>query len=165
MLQIETGKENPILREIAKNIKTSEWKQYVKLGKEMLRYIKDSENGGIGLAAPQIGVSKRIIVVSLLWDRDDEDFQTVMMFNPEIVEHSNETTTEFIEGCLSLPKSKKGYVGRYEEIKLKYYDEQAKEKTLKLSGLTAVIVQHEIDHLDGILYTDKLVEKNTVSPL
>lgn len=159
MFKIETGKENPILRKVAEPIKTSEWKQYVKIGKEMLKYIKDPDHGGVGLAAPQIGISKRLCIVSLLRDRDDENFQTLMMFNPEIFEHGEEVTTEFIEGCLSLPKTKKGYVARYDEIKLRYYDEKMKEKTLKLSGLAAVIVQHEIDHLDGVLYIDKLTEK------
>jgi len=107
MLHIETGKDNPILRKIAEPIKTIEWKQYVKLGKEMIGYIKDPDHGGVGLAAPQIGISKRICVVSLLRDREDENFQTVMLLNPEIVEHSDEITTNFIEGCLSLPKTKK----------------------------------------------------------
>lgn len=157
MIHIEIGKENPILRKIAEPIKTAEWKKYVNVGKEMLKYIKDPDHGGVGLAGPQVGVSKRIAVVSLMKDREDENFATIMMLNPEIIEHSEEITCDFIEGCLSLPKTKKGYVGRYSDIKLRYFDEQAKEKILKLSGLAAVIVQHEIDHLDGILYIDKLV--------
>lgn len=159
MFKVETGKDNPLLRKVAEPIKTAEWKQYVKIGKEMLRYIKDPDHGGVGLAAPQIGVSKRFCIVSLLRDRDDENFQTIMMFNPEIFEYGKEMTTEFIEGCLSLPKTKKGYVARYDEIKLRYYDEKMKEKTLKLSGLAAVIVQHEIDHLDGVLYIDKIIQE------
>jgi peptide deformylase len=63
----------------------------------MVAYIKDPEHAGVGLAAPQIGVTKRIIVVSLLHNWDDENFQTVMMLNPEIVEASEETTTDIEE--------------------------------------------------------------------
>ena len=63
----------------------------------MVAYIKDPEHAGVGLAAPQIGVTKRIVVVSLLYNWDDENFQTVMMLNPEIVEASEETTTDIEE--------------------------------------------------------------------
>ncbi len=158
MLHIETGKENPILRTVCEPIKKSEWKQYVKLGQEMRDYIKNPENAGVGLAAPQIGVAKRLIVVSLLRDWEDENFSTIMMLNPEILETSSETTCNIEEGCLSLPKTKKGFVARYKDIKLRYYDETQKERILKLSGLASVIVQHEIDHLNGVLYIDKLVK-------
>lgn len=60
----------------------------------MLKYIKNPDNGGVGLAAPQIGVNKRIIVVSLMRDYDDEDYRTIAMINPEIIEHSEETCSE-----------------------------------------------------------------------
>ena len=158
MLKIEIWKDNPILRTVCDTIKTSEWKQYVKLGREMVAYIKDPEHDGVGLAAPQVGVTKRIIIVSLLHNWDDENFQTVMMLNPEIVEASEETTTDIEEWCLSLPKTKKGFVARHKDIKLRYFDERMKEKVLRLSGLPSVIVQHEIDHLNGVLYIDKLVK-------
>ena len=97
MLNIETGKDNPILRKVAEPVKSSEWKQYAKLGKEMLKYIKDPDHRGVGLAAPQVGVSKRLLIASLLEDREDEVFQTVLMINPEILEVSEETTTEYVE--------------------------------------------------------------------
>ncbi len=158
MLTIETWKNNPVLRTLCDTIKTSEWKRYVKLGKEMVEYIKNPDHAGVGLAAPQIGVTKRIIVVSLLHNWEDESFSTVIMINPEILEASDEMTEEIEEGCLSLPKTKKGFVSRHQSIKLQYFDEKQKVKTLRLSGLPSVIVQHEIDHLDGVLYIDKLVK-------
>ncbi|MDA7494826.1 peptide deformylase, partial [Candidatus Gracilibacteria bacterium] len=133
----------------------NEIKKYEKLGNEMIKYIKDPENGGVGLAAPQIGVNKRLIIVSLLRDRDDEDFKTVMMINPEILEHS-EITDKEEEGCLSVPGAK-GKVERYLTIKLRYLDNKGKVKILRLQGLSARIVQHEIDHIDGVLFVDKLV--------
>ncbi len=158
MLQIETGKNNAVLRTVCDPIKKDEIKRFAKLWKEMIDYIKDPDHAGVWLAGPQIWVTKRIIVVSLLRDWEDETFQTVMMINPEILEYSNEKITDIEEWCLSLPKTKRGYVERYKEIKLKYFDDKFKEKTLRLSGLASVIVQHEIDHLNGELYIDKLVK-------
>lgn len=158
MLQIEIGKDNPMLRTVCEVIKKDEWKKYVKLGKEMVAYIKDPDHAGVGLAAPQIGVTKRIMVASLLKDWEDENFSTIAMMNPEILEFSSETTEEIEEGCLSLPKTKKGFVSRSQNIKLQYFDEKMKIKTLRLSGLASVIVQHEMDHLNGVLYIDKLTK-------
>lgn len=155
-LKIETGKDNPILRTMCEPIKQSEWKKYTKLGTEMVKYIKNPDHAGVGLAAPQVGVTKRIMVCSLLHNWDDESFKTIMMLNPEILEASDETITDVEEGCLSLPKTKKGFVARHKDIKLSYYDEKGKQQILRLSGLASVIVQHEIDHLNGELYIDKL---------
>lgn len=157
MFKIEIWKDNPVLRTICSTIKTQEWKQYAKLGREMIAYIKDPDHGWVGLAAPQIGITKRIIVVSLIHNWDDEVFQTIMMINPEILEASDERITDVEEGCLSLPKTKKGFVARHRDIKLSYYDEKGKQKIIRLSGLPSVIVQHEIDHLNGELYIDKLI--------
>ena len=155
-LKIETWTDNPILRSVAEVIKQSEWKQYVKLGKEMVSYIKNPKHAWVWLAAPQVWVSKRLIVVSLLKDWDDESFSTVMMFNPEVLEASEEITNEIEEGCLSVPKDERGFLPRNKSIKLSYYDERMKQKIIRLSDLPSVIVQHEIDHLNGILYTDRL---------
>ena len=154
MLKVETWINNEILRENSEKIKLSEIKKYEKLGWEMIKYIKDPENGWVGLAAPQIGVNKRLIVVSLLKDRDDEDFKTIMMLNPEILEHS-ETTDKEEEWCLSVPGAK-WKVERYLTIKLSYLDNKGKQKILRLNGLSARIVQHEIDHINWVLFVDKL---------
>ena len=156
MLKVETGLNNEILRTRSEEIRPNEIKKYEKLGNEMLKYIKDPKNGWVGLAAPQVGVNKRLVIVSLLRDRDDEDFKTVIMFNPEILEHS-ETTDKEDEGCLSVPGAT-GKVERYLSLKLKYLDIKWKEKILRLSGVSARIVQHEIDHLNGELFVDKLVK-------
>ncbi|MDD3793206.1 MAG: peptide deformylase [Candidatus Gracilibacteria bacterium] len=154
MLKIETGNENPILRRVADKITDKNFNKAIKLGREMLKYIKDPENGGVGLAAPQVGHSIRLIIVSLLKNREDENFKTIMMINPEILEHSNSTECDS-EGCLSVP-GEKGDVERFKTIKLSYIDEKKSKKTLILEGLSARIVQHEIDHLDGKLFTDYL---------
>ncbi len=154
MLKIETGKQNEILRTISEEIKSAELNTYIKLGKEMIKYIKNPDNRWVWLAAPQIWHNKRLIVVSLLKNRDDENFQTVMMINPEILEHSTECEIEW-EWCLSVPWEN-GEVERFISIKLRYIDENKKSKIILLSWVSARIVQHEIDHLNGILFTDKL---------
>lgn len=157
-LKIELWVNNPILRNVSSEVKRNELKKYEKLAKEMLKYIKNSKNWWVGLAAPQVGVNKRIIVCSLLEDWEDEDFRTLIMINPEIVEKSIETIINK-EWCLSLPKSPRWEVERSKEIKFSFQDLKGKNHTLVVSDLAAVVVQHEIDHLDGILYIDKLVEK------
>jgi peptide deformylase len=154
MLTIETWKQNHILRTVSHAIEAKDIKKYVKLGKEMIKYIKNPDNGGVWLAAPQVGHNVRLIVVSLLKDRDDEFFRTIMMINPEILEHSD-TCEKGEEWCLSVP-GEKGEVERYLKIKLSYIDEHASKQVIILEGLRARIVQHEIDHLNGILFTDKL---------
>lgn len=157
MLKIQTWIKNEILRKVSEEIKISEFNTYIKLGKEMVKYIKNPNNKWVWLAAPQIWQNKRLIVVSLLKDWEDKNFQTIMMINPKILEHSTECEIES-EGCLSVPWEK-WEVERYKSIKLSYIDENKKEKNIILSWISARIVQHEIDHLDGILFVDKVVKK------
>jgi len=156
MLRIETWIKNKILTTVSDNIKTSEYKKYVKLGNEMIKYIKNPKHWWVGLAAPQVWYNKRLIVVSLIIDWDSEEsFKTVMMMNPVITDHSDSTNID-VEGCLSIPW-KKWKVSRYDNIKLIYMDEKWQQRSLILDSLKARIVQHEIDHLDWILFTTKLV--------
>ena len=120
----------------------------------MKNYIKDSDNGWVGLASPQVGYNIRLIIVSLPNSRDDENYKTIIMFNPVILEFSEEC--EFWEEwCLSVP-NKKWKVSRSKEIKLAYQDEKWAYKSLALCELRARIVQHEIDHLNWILFVDRL---------
>lgn len=154
MLKIETWKENQILRTISEDVKISELNTYINLWREMIKYIKNPDNHWVGLAAPQVWYNKRLIVVSLLKDWDDENYQTVMMLNPKIIDNSNETDFE-TEWCLSVPWAK-GDVERFLKLKISYIDENKKERIIILSWVSARIVQHEIDHLDWILFTDKI---------
>lgn len=155
MLKIEIWKDNKILRTISEPIKSSEIKKYKDLGLEMIKYIKNPKNGGVWLAAPQVWHNKRLIIISLLKNRDDKNFKTIMMINPKILNHSKEKDIDN-EWCLSVPWEK-WKVERYYSIKLEYLDEKGKENKLILEWLSSRIVQHEIDHLDWILFTDKLV--------
>ena len=110
---------------------------------------------GCGLAAPQVGVTKRIIVVDP--NPSDEDLSArrpMYLINPEIIWRSEETVF-FNEGCLSLP-DQRAEVERYERVRVHYTDYDGNEKEILADDLLAIILQHEIDHLDGILYIDHL---------
>lgn len=157
MIKIETWETNEILRTVSEKIKPSEYDKYIKIWNEMIKYIKNPKNSGVWLALPQAWENKRLIVVSMLKDREDENFQTIMMINPEILEKSNDTDKEN-EWCLSLPWEK-WVVERCKTIKLKFIDSAKKERILLLNWLQARIVQHEIDHLDWVLFTDRVEKK------
>ncbi len=152
-LTIETGDDNEILRSVSDTIKPAELKQYRNLAESMIKYIKNPDNGGVGLAAPQVGVNKRLIVISLMKDYEDENYRTIAMINPEIIEHSDGQSTGE-EWCLSVPWDV-GDVKRWDWIKVSFLDPEGRKYALKLTALAARIIQHEIDHLDGVLFTDK----------
>jgi peptide deformylase len=105
---------------------------------------------GIGLAAPQVGVAKRVIVLDVA--REGEKPQPMMLANPEILSRSDELAT-FSEGCLSLPEHYAD-VTRPAKIRLRYLDYQNEIRETEASGLLATCIQHEIDHLDGVLFVD-----------
>ena len=106
---------------------------------------------GIGLAAPQVGVSERLIVLDVA---DGEERRPMVLVNPEIVWRSGERATAE-EGCLSLP-GQFADVTRPQAVKVRYLTEHGEERVLEADGLLARCVQHEIDHLDGILFVDHL---------
>ena len=118
---------------------------------------------GVGLAAPQIGESIRLFVIDASPFAQDEelspeevevlkDFKQVFI-NPTMIAETGKEW-EFTEGCLSIPNIRED-VSRKEEITIQFLDEQLKEQTLTLNGLAARVVQHEYDHIEGILFTDK----------
>lgn len=151
-LIIETGDDNEILRSVSDIIKPAEMKQYRSLADNMIKHIKNPDNGGVGLAAPQVGVNKRLIVVSLMKTYDDETYRTIAMVNPEIIEHA-EYKVKWEEWCLSVP-GETGDVERWEWVKVSFVDPEGRKYAMRLEWLSARIVQHEIDHLDGVLFTD-----------
>ena len=157
MFKIETWEDNEILRKVALKVTNKNFKEAVKLGKKMIKYIKDPKNWWVWLAAPQIWVSLKLVVVSMLKDRDDENFKTIMLINPEILEFWNEKDKES-EWCLSVPWIR-WEVERYTKIKLSYIDEKNSQKTIYLEWLQARIVQHELDHINWKLFVDYLKPK------
>ena len=107
---------------------------------------------GIGLAAIQIGILKRLVVIDI--SKEEEKRQPLFLVNPEIIYRSKKTSV-YEEGCLSLP-GQFAEVERPSECTIKYIDYYGKEKELKADGLLATCIQHEIDHLNGILFIDYL---------
>ena len=121
-----------------------------KLMKEMLEAMYEAP--GIGLAAVQVGILKRLIVIDISKDKEKKD--PLFFVNPEII-HRSKKTSIYEEGCLSLP-GQFAEIERPAECILKYVDYEGKEKELKTDGLLATCVQHEVDHLNGILFIDYL---------
>lgn len=104
------------------------------------------EANGVGLAAPQVGILKRLVVI-------DVGDGPIIMINPEIIETSGEQTGD--EGCLSLP-GKAGCVTRPNYVKARYFDEEMEEYIIEGEELLARAICHELDHLDGHMYTEKV---------
>lgn len=132
------------------------------LAQDLVDTVKIAEDPeGAGIAAPQIGVSKRVIVVRNFFvdpiNRDKYLFENYVLVNPKIISMSKETDVEW-EGCLSVP-DQYGEVERPSKIKVVAQDIDGKSIKMKASGYFARTIQHEIDHLDGILFTDKVIGK------
>ncbi len=136
---------------------------------DMVEYLKESQKEkvakelhirpGVGIAAPQIGISQRFFAI--YFDDGDKHYEYGLV-NPVILSTSvKKAYLETGEGCLSVPKDKPGYVYRYYKITLKAFDVVSdQEVTLRLFGYPAIVFQHEYDHLDGVLYTDKIDRKD-----
>ena len=159
---------NEILRKIAEPVAVPITRADLSTGKKMLKYLEYSQDEkkskkynltpGVGLAAPQIAISKRFFAVLIA--SEDEIIEFVV-YNPEILAES--VQMEYLgggEGCLSVP-GKSGVVLRHKKIKVKgiFYNPltgELKEDKKTFSGYPAIVFQHEFDHLNGILFTDKV---------
>ena len=138
-----------------------------KIDKKVLEEIEDLKetlnySSGCGIAAPQIGISKRIIVIQIDKQRctlkEQEDVPSTVMINPTWKKLSDETDIDY-EGCMSVPQIR-GKVERYTNIEVTYYNEKGKKITKKVKGFLARDIQHECDHLDGIVFLEKVVDPN-----
>lgn len=150
VLPIVTGAESPILRKKTKNV-PKVTKEVLKLIKDMKATVKSAE--GLGLAAPQVGESLRVCLVQM-------NGKMTPLVNPKITWMSDELAL-MEEGCLSLPGINVD-VPRAVEIKVTYLDEKGKEQQRHLHDLDARVVQHEVDHLEGVLIVDYLSPKEPV---
>jgi peptide deformylase len=106
---------------------------------------------GVGLAAPQVGISKRLTVIDC--SARDEGAQLLILINPEIIDREGDSCEE--EGCLSVPEYY-ARVDRSARVKVRFQDLDERTRVIEAEGLTAIACQHEIDHLDGILFVDHL---------
>lgn len=156
---------NPVLREVAKEVVLPASDEDKQIAKQLLEYVINSQNQevadkynlrpGIGLAAPQINVSKRIIAVHVTDEKGK--LYSYALFNPKIISHSVEKTyLSSGEGCLSVDRQVPGYVPRYARITVTGTTVEGENVKLRLKGLVAVVFQHEIDHLNGIMFYDHI---------
>lgn len=148
---------NGVLSKKAERVKAFD-RNLCKLVVELKENLLASKNPkGVGLAAPQIGVSKRVFTI-----KPTESSQIRVFVNPKILKRSKEEThahDKRLEGCLSIPNIW-GKVKRAERITIAYEDEHGIAHEETFTGFPAVIIQHEMDHLDGVLFTQKVLEQN-----
>ena len=155
---------NPLLRKVAEEFTPEEIKSTET--KILLEDMWDSlaAVGGIGLAAPQIGISKQLTVIKLSEESDRypdmEDTEAFVIFNPKITV-LDETEQGFWEGCLSVP-GLRGFVERPRSIRVDYLDENAESMYIEVEDFLATVFQHELDHLIGKLYVDRMRDITTL---
>lgn len=143
---------NPVLKKRADDIKIND-ESLTELIDNLFETMRNAE--GIGLAAPQVGISKRIFVVDGRPLEEDETMDFVQEFiNPQILEEDGEDWV-FQEGCLSIPGIRED-VKRPEKLRIRYFDREWNEHEKEFDGMKARIIQHEYDHIEGILFTDHL---------
>jgi peptide deformylase len=140
---------DPVLRQVSKPIERIDG-SLLKLADDMLETMYDAP--GIGLAAIQVGEPLRMLVIDVA--KEEEGRKPQVFINPQVLSSADERST-YEEGCLSIP----GYYAEVERpaaIKLKYLDRDGKEQILEADGLLSTCLQHEIDHLDGLLFIDHI---------
>ncbi|MGE9834606.1 peptide deformylase [Streptococcus orisratti] len=169
---------NPTLRTVAADVTFPLSDEDIILGEKMMQFLKNSQDpvmaekmglrGGVGLAAPQLDISKRIIAVLVPNPEDEEgnppkeaySLQEVM-YNPKVVAHSvQDAALADGEGCLSVDRLVEGYVVRHSRVTVEYFDKNGDKHKIKLKGYNSIVVQHEIDHTNGIMFYDRINEKN-----
>ena len=153
VLTIADEDDSLLLRQPSTDISAAELADplYAELARKMVATVTSPEQDGVGIAGPQVGILRRIVAVQR-FDKPGEPFEVYP--NIRITEMRGETEYGR-EGCLSVP-GRRGDVLRYRDIDITYTAPSGRDTTERVEGFTAVIFQHETDHLDGILYIDKL---------
>lgn len=155
---------HPALRKKSTEVSLPPTKEDIHTLQEMLDFIKNSQDdqlaekhqlrAGVGLAAPQIGITKQLLAVHFTFDEKVYSYQ---LMNPKIVSHSVENA--FLsggEGCLSVDEQIEGYVPRFARITVKAFDIDGTPVKIRLKGYPAIVMQHEIDHLNGVMFYDHI---------
>jgi peptide deformylase len=164
---------DPKLREKSVPMPIPMLKKDIALGQSLLRYVRDSRDeekaekynlkAAVGIAAPQIGVHRQLICVIVDEDHDDETTTLeLVLANPKIISQSvQRAALKTGEGCLSVLGQHPGYVYRNARIKVRAFDViQQEEIEFRANGYLAIVLQHEIDHLSGILFYDRIDKEN-----
>jgi peptide deformylase len=148
---------DPLLKRVSEEIQSP--------GPELTELINDleemmvSSGHSVGIAAPQVGEAVRLVVADAsLGKKPSVNHGRLVLINPEIVQHSGYTITR--EGCMSVPEYT-GNVGRAEKIVVNYLDRNFERRVIEADGFEAVLLQHEMDHLDGILFIDRVISRRT----
>lgn len=146
--------------------------EILKIADDMLTFLHNSQDdtlaekyglrAGVGLAAPQIDVPLQIIALLVPGEyEDDPAILNTVMFNPKIIKHSvQEVCLKSGEGCLSVDREVKGYVPRYHKITVAYQDKDGISHEMTLREFPAIVVQHELDHLNGMMFYDRINKNN-----
>ena len=161
--------KNKILRKPSSEVSFPLSKEYKKLLNDIIKYLEMSQDekiaekydlrAGMGLSLVQIGILDRVFVIAN--ENEDNTFEEHIIINPKIISESEELV--YVgegEGCLSVNREVEGIVPRHARITVKYYDIDGNEKTIRVREEIAVAFQHEIDHLNGILFVDKINPNN-----
>ncbi len=168
-LNILDEKNIKILKQKSKEVKFPLSEEDLTTINNMIMYLRISQDeeyaeehnlrAGMGLAAIQLGIPKRYFVIS--YKNDDGTFEEYKVVNPKIISHSEELIyVEEGEGCLSVNRYVEGIVPRFARITVEFYDENGNKVTKRVREEIAVAFQHEMDHLEGLLFTDKIDPKN-----
>ena len=157
ILTIDNEADLAVLRRSSVNFNVADLNtpEYAALARKLVKTL-ESTDGGVGLAAPQIGINRRVVAVQ----RVDKEGEPIEVYANIFIEEMRGEPASGPEGCLSVP-DRRGDVMRYQDITIRYTDinsdrmDQPREIREDVSGFAAVIFQHEVDHLDGIIYIDK----------
>lgn len=164
---------HPTLRKVAEEVSFPLSAEDKELGDKMTEFLKNSQDpelaekyqlrGGVGLAAPQLDISKRMIALEIpnMEEEGGEPFLSTVMYNPKVLSHSvQQAAIEEGEGCLSVDRHVPGLVVRNAKITISYLDQTGEKQKLRLKHYAAIVVQHEIDHLNGIMFYDHINKEN-----
>ncbi|MGM0851718.1 MAG: peptide deformylase [Bacillota bacterium] len=165
---------HPTLTMVAKEVAIPPSKEDQETLRSLLEYVVNSQNPetankyglrpGIGLAAPQINISKRMLAVNVTDNQGK--LYSYALFNPKIISHSIEKAyLTSGEGCLSVDRNVPGFVPRYARVTVKGWDVDGNEVKLRLKGLLSIVFQHEIDHLNGIMFYEHINPNNPFDPI
>lgn len=165
----------PVLRTPAEPVTFPLSAEIKQLTEDMRQFLINSQNeeiaakydlrAGVGLAAPQLGVNKQIFAIYMVDEDEEGNIKRVIMdqifINPKIQSHSvQQVALQEGEGCLSVPREVPGIVPRPKRVKFTFQDLNGQEYTLKLSDFMAIVIQHELDHLKGVMFYDHINPDN-----
>ncbi|TQS75709.1 peptide deformylase [Ornithinibacillus gellani] len=160
---------HPSLREVAEEVKLPPTEEELTLLEDMHTFLKNSQDEkiceqyklrpGVGLAAPQLGINKRMVAIH--FEDHHGKLYSYQLINPKVVSHSVEKA--YLgggEGCLSVDRAVEGYVPRYARVTVKAMSPDGQPMKLRLRDYAAIVFQHEIDHLNGIMFYDHINKEN-----